>query len=405
MSRYFDIVPWIPLRVLIRGPMLFIVNISFVVLGFTFLIPNRVALSLWLLNLISWGTRYYILKYGLEMQEHSSIYGAANHPITAHIGVGAMMIFVLASLWVSRQHLRRVLRCALGVGDRSYDTEEPCSYRTALVLLVVTLIVMLVWLRAAGLGVAHGALFLAVAMAIFYGLTRLVAQCGVSVAITPMIAPGVVTSAVGGANITARGLGAITMSWVWCSDIRTTVMSSAAHGMYLARRKARGLLWTMMLAVALTAVTSTLYTIYLGYHSGALNLSGWAFMNGPKQVFKWGLYEIEYGAGPNPEALFWTGVGAAVMAGLVLAQRTLFWWPIHPVGFIICSVIWTDWLWFTIMLAWLIKIVVVRLGGNRMYRAARRVFLGMILGQITVAGVFAVVDTCAQKFGNLIFWF
>lgn len=102
--------------------------------------------------------------------------------------------------------------------------------------------------------------------------------------------------------------------------------------------------------------------------------------------------------------LTWTGVGAAIMLLLVVAQRRLFWWPIHPVGFIICSVYWTDALWLSIFLAWLAKLVVVNFGGPAMYRKARLFFLGMVLGQFTVAGVWALVDTFADSFGNSIFW-
>jgi len=89
---------------------------------------------------------------------------------------------------------------------------------------------------------------------------------------------------------------------------------------------------------------------------------------------------------------------------LVIAQRTVFWWPIHPVGFVICSVTWTDVLWLSVFLAWLIKLVVVRVGGPALYRRARFLFLGMILGQFTVAGAWAVVDTFTGSVGNSIFW-
>jgi len=404
LNGYFPSVPDIPIYTSLKGVIRFHIYLSFAVLGFTFLIPNRVAFSLWFLNLISWLVRYQTQKYGLDMQEKLSGYGASDYPIMAHMGMGAMLVFVAAGLWLSRAHLGRVLRCSLGIGDTGYDADEPCSYRTALVLFVATSTVMLVWLRFSGLSVVYAIVFLVLAMAIFYGLTRIVAQCGVSVTISPMIAPCLVTSTVGSANVTARGIGSLTMAWTWCSDIRTTVMSSAAHGMYLARRKARGLMWAMMVGIAIAAVTSTLYTIYLGYRHGALNLHSWFFIAGPKMVFNWGFHEIESGRGPNAQGLLWTGVGGAIMVALVLAQRMLFWWPIHPVGFIICSVSWTDRLWLPIFLAWFVKVLVVRLGGNRMFRMARGFFLGMILGQFTMAGFWAVVDTIMNKLNNSVHW-
>ena len=104
------------------------------------------------------------------------------------------------------------------------------------------------------------------------------------------------------------------------------------------------------------------------------------------------------------QGFLWSGVGAAIMGGLILAQRSLLWWPIHPVGFIICSVYWTDVLWLTIFLAWAIKLAVTKIGGNKMLRAARIFFLGMILGQFTVASVWAIYDTFTGTINHRIFW-
>jgi hypothetical protein len=97
-------------------------------------------------------------------------------------------------------------------------------------------------------------------------------------------------------------------------------------------------------------------------------------------------------------------VGAAIMGALVVAHRSLYWWPIHPVGFIICSIYWSDVLWLTIFLGWLIKVIVVKMGGNRLLRKARWFFLGMILGQFSVAGVWAIFDLLTGTTDHAIFW-
>jgi len=298
----------------------------------------------------------------------------------------------------------RVTRCALGRGDAGYEAGEPASYRAALLMLAAGALAAFFWIWRGGLGAGYSAAFLAVALLIFYGLTRVVAQCGVSVTIAPLIAPSFMTSTFGSTEISRSGLAMLSMSWVWSSDIRTTVMASAAHGMYIARRGAQRLAWVMLLAAAITFVTSCVFTIWLGYRHGASNLHDWFFLGGPKYLFQWTVREINEGTPASVAGLVWTGVGALIMLLLVIAQRLFFWWPIHPVGFIICSVGWTDILWVSIFLAWLAKWVVVKIGGQAMYRKARLFFLGMVLGQFTVAGVWAVVDTLANSFDNSIFW-
>jgi len=401
LHGYFPAVPAIPIVHTFKGVMNFQIYFSFAMLGFIFLIPNRIAFSLWSLNLVSFLVRWHVRKYGLEMREHLSGYGASNYPIMAHVGMGAMLVFVAAGLWLARRHLARVFRCALGVGNRGYDDGEPCSYRAALIVLALSTVVMLAWLRRTGLSLTYSALLLAAAMIIFFGMTRVVAQCGVAVAMPPMIAPSFVTSAVGAGNLTGKAIGSLSTNFAWCGYIRVTTMNSAAHAMYLARRRPRGLLWAMMLAIAITAVVATVYTIHLGYTHGALNLRASFVRSATVKASTWGVRQIEFGGQANVQGLFWTAVGVATMIALVLAQRTLFWWPIHPVGFLLCSVM--DALWFSIFLAWLIKFLVLTFGGTKAFRQAGRFFLGMIMGQFAVAGVWDIINTVTGETWNVIF--
>jgi len=386
------------------GPIQLPIRLSFAVLGFTFLIPNRVAFSLWFLNLCSFAFRSVIKEYDWEMREYLGLYGASEYPIMAHQGMGAMLVLVLASLYFSREHLKKVVQCALGVGARGYDENEPSSYRLALLALVVSTVVMVIWLTISGLPVMYSFIFVAVSMLIFYGLTRVVTQCGVSVTIAPMIAPSFMVSTFGGRALQQTGVVTLTEGWTWMSDIRTSVMGSAAHGMYLSRKKGGGMFWLMLLAALVGLVVSCFFTIWLGYRYGAANLHGWFFVAGPPYTFKWGLKHMMDPQPPVGAGFMWTAIGAGIMGLLVLAQRSLFWWPVHPVGFIICSVTWTDQLWASIFLAWIVKLVIAKIGGNRLLRTARLFFLGMVLGQFTVAGVWAMYDVFANFTDHSIFW-
>jgi len=466
LNKFYPWVPTVTQSINIMGvaPMRFHLYLSFAVLGFTFLIPNRVAFSLWSLNLLSYAFRVFLKKNALDVQANLGLYGAPGWPngsaIMAYQGMGAMLVFVAGSLYFARRHLKRALLCAiaedrfkllgaaLGLvagfvawralgsglqwallaaalaagciwglyatlinltglarkGDKDYDANEPSTYAAAFIMILLSMAVMTVWLTEAGLPPLYTVVFLCVALIIFYGITRVVAQCGLSVTIAPLMAPPFMTAMFGGANIPAKGIGALTESWVWMSDIRTTVMSSAAHTMYLTRRKSRGIVPVLLVAAFITFVTATAATIWLGYRHGAASLQDWFFISGPPFTFKWGLQEVTTSEAPRAVAYLWTGIGAAIMGALIIAQRSLLWWPIHPVGFIVCSVYWTDVLWMTIMFAWAIKGLITKVGGTKTLRSARRFFLGMILGQFTVAGVWAIFDTITNTIDHNIFW-
>ncbi len=57
-------------------------------------------------------------------------------------------------------------------------------------------------------------------------------------------------------------------------------------------------------------------------------------------------------------------------------------------------------LWFSVMIAWAIKSVVLKYGGPSLYRTTRPFFLGLILGQISCSGLWLVIDHFTGMQGN-----
>ena len=74
------------------------------------------------------------------------------------------------------------------------------------------------------------------------------------------------------------------------------------------------------------------------------------------------------------------------MALLMWARHQLLWWPLHPIGYPIGAVWLMDQLWFSIALAWLLKLVAMKYGGPSLFRPARPFFLGLIIGQFLSRG-------------------
>jgi hypothetical protein len=111
----------------------------------------------------------------------------------------------------------------------------------------------------------------------------------------------------------------------------------------------------------------------------------------------------------NPDGPDWTGwiatgVGGSVMAGLMLARHTFLWWPLHPLGFAVSSISLTNYISFSVFLAWLIKTLILKYGGIVMFHRARPFFLGLILGQFFVAGIWLVIDFLTGMTNNNIYW-
>ena len=92
------------------------------------------------------------------------------------------------------------------------------------------------------------------------------------------------------------------------------------------------------------------------------------------------------------------------MAGLIIAQRSFFWWPLHPVGVLIASSHMVYFFWASIFTAWLIKVVVVGFSGYGGYRTARVFFIGTVLGYFLAGGMWNIIDTFTGKTLNSVFY-
>ena len=64
----------------------------------------------------------------------------------------------------------------------------------------------------------------------------------------------------------------------------------------------------------------------------------------------------------------------------------------------------TNYISFSVFLAWLIKLIILKYGGPAYFRKARPFFLGLIAGQLTAAGCWLVIDYFTGMTDNKIYW-
>jgi len=107
--------------------------------------------------------------------------------------------------------------------------------------------------------------------------------------------------------------------------------------------------------------------------------------------------------------VYWPGIGfmfggGGIMALLYLARQRLPWWPFHPIGYPISVV--ESVMHYTVtsvLVAWAVKVIVLRYGGVNLYRRTQGVFLGMIAGQMLTVGIWLTIDYFTGKTNNYLF--
>lgn len=90
------------------------------------------------------------------------------------------------------------------------------------------------------------------------------------------------------------------------------------------------------------------------------------------------------------------------MGFLMFMRYRFLWWPLHPLGFPLAESYPLQLSWFSIFIAWLLKSIILKYGGVKLYRRLRPFFLGLVLGHICVAAFWLVVDTLTGMTENYV---
>ncbi|OIN97034.1 hypothetical protein AUJ66_04560 [Candidatus Desantisbacteria bacterium CG1_02_38_46] len=382
-------------------------RLSFPMIGFTYLVPTCVSFSMWFFAL------FYIIERGIfnitgfGINEITDIYTQSCGDATiGHQGVGAIFVLVIMGLWIGRKHLKDVFLKAIGRGKNIDDSEEMLSYSVAFWGMITGLIIMGIWLWLSGISLIAVVIFLFALFAFFLGVTRIIAEGGTPLARAPSIASFFVISGFGTSILGPVGLTSMAFSWIYASDTRIFVMGSAANGLKIAegRKRLRPLFWAMMLAVIIGVAGSAWITLKLAYQYGGINLNSWFFQGAPNYTFKFTANKILNPTGPHPGGWAFTILGGAVMWSLIFLYHRFHWWPLHPLGFPAATIEFIQLTWISIFVAWLIKTIVLRYGGPKLYKDLKPLFFGLIIGQFTVSGVWLIIDWIVGGQGNMLFW-
>ena len=368
------------------------ISLNLAWVGFFYLVNLEITFSIWFFYVMSKVQEGIFHTLGIASVEKLSAYEYSQPADLTHQATGAVVVLVLFGLWTARVHLRDVARKLWDPQGGVDDRDELLRYRTALILFVASLLFVAVWLWRSGVPLVVVPVLLAVSLIFFILVARVVATGGVATARSPVVPAYFIISGLGTSILGAKGLVALNFTFIWQGESRTSPMVAAANGLKLAEMipgpKTR-LFWGLLLALVCSLLAATYMTLKLAYTYGAINLSliDWAGAHG------WPYIGPTIHNMPEANARGWLfkGIGAAFEAFLMWAQHRWYWWPLHPIGFAIAVGWLTSQIWFSALIAWLFKGVIVRFGGVVLFQRMKPLFLGLILGEVLVSGVWGVI--------------
>jgi len=390
--------PYIPKEGLLSGFYKLKIYIYPAFIGFAFLTSKQISFSLWFFFML--GGLLPGLLQSLGWRLPAAALGTTFGPVLSRVEemqmVGAFGIFFLFILWLARNHLKLVFKSVVG----SKSVPEMDDYggllkpRAALVLLLGGFAGVVVWLKAFGMSVTSAFFFLAVCFVMQLVAARLICQGGL-----PYFTFTTAPSDSFLAFLDTRLLAPVTLylglvvQKVTFVDMRESLLPSLFHSSRLSEGASprRRFLTGVLMAIVLGLVTSFVAMMCLYYKYGVASLpDDWAIETARRVHENVGQL-IQYPEEAKQWSVVFILVGGGVMLLLIAGFHGFIWWPLHPIGYLTTYSSAMRILWFSFFVGWLCNNLVLRYGGVSLFREVRRLFIGLVAGDMIMALVWLVV--------------
>jgi hypothetical protein len=135
--------------------------------------------------------------------------------------------------------------------------------------------------------------------------------------------------------------------------------------------------------------------LWVSHRYGIENLhnfgGGW-FHNSVRDGGEEAFTAVANPAGPDGNAIIGMGAGAGMAVFLHAMRLRFWWWPFHPVGYLMANAWGLQWWYMPFFVGWLVKTLVVRYGGLRLYQRTVPIAVGAIVGDVLVGNLWSVLQ-------------
>ena len=390
--------PWV-----LRGSVYLPIRVVFAYIGFFYLASLDLTFSVWFFFLFYKIQEGTFNVFGVASTERLSGYEWPPIADLVHQQTGAAIVFILFGLWSARAHLRDVMRTAWNPRNGVDDSEELLRYRTAVAGFLASFAAIGFWLWRSGVPGLYVPVLLVVSIVFFVLVARVVATAGVPTTRSPIVPAYFVISGFGTSMLGTKGLVALTFTFIWQGESRTSPMVAASNGLKLAesvKGSKKRLFWGLMIALAASMLASLYTTLELAYSNGAVNLPLLQLAGG----HCWPQIGGTANAMPEANMRGWLfrGIGGAFEFLLMWGQHRWHWWPLHPIGFAVAFGWLTSSVWFSALIAWILKAVILHVGGGKLFLTLKPFFLGLILGEVLTAGAWTAIYALTVEYGRVL---
>lgn len=388
-TRPWNYIGWLPIQFYPFG------------IGLGMLLPVDLLFSCWFFFWTWKAQNILTAAFGLET--------VRGMPFVGEQSFGAYMGICVFAILVSRRHFVRIARHFAGYKTDLDDSEEPIRYRSAVWFIIFGTVFLTGFSLKAGLSIWLIIPFFLIFFAMSIAITRMRAELGPPAHDLHAAGPDtIIANVLGPRALGTQNLSVFSLFFWFNRAYRSHSMPFQLEGFKMAERTQMNYR-RLFIAIAIASVLGTYVAFWVILH--LLYKYGAAQQVGPPNVAMifgtepWnrmdGWTKLPQPADPNRAIAIGFGFGITMLLNAL--RMRIGWFPFHPVGYAVSSSWSMNLLWVPMFLAWLIKLIVLRYGGLKLYRQALPFFLGVILGECIV-GSFWTIWGIALKLPSYAFW-
>ena len=388
--------PWNALRAM---------RISFIpsIIGLSFFMPLDLLFSCWFFYFY-----WQFMRVLGAMAGWRSYPGYGAFPYIVQESVGAFLAILAVAVWMGRRHFSETLKKVfIKNGDTDDTANAPMSYRTAWIGIICGAGILVLFCYRTGMSVRIAVLFILFYYAISTAVTRLRAEVGFPIHDVHFGGPvQMVTSSIGSANLSRSTLGAVPLFWFISRHFIGHAMPHQLEGFRMSERikmANRRTMWSILLGSAVGIVATFWLLLHVSYKVGIDNMHPGLIRQAPepwRYLRQWLLNPT----GVDYHHIGLVGLGFASALFMSFMRVRFLWWPLHPIGYAVAGSYGMSFLWSCMLVSWSIKRVLLRYGGIKRYRQAVPLFLGLVLGELSIAAMWTIIGVALKMPRIYQFW-
>ncbi len=367
-------------------------------IGFAFLTSRQISFSFWFFYLagcLLFGV-LTVLGFIIPASELGVTFGPTLSRPEEMQMIGAYGVFFVFLVWLARYHLGEVARASFFLRKQpaEADRTEWIDVRWTFWTMIGGIAALVCWYMVLGMDLLTAVVVVCSFFMIMIVATRIICQGGIAYfTLTAAPLDGLIALAGTKMFAGANGLLAGMTQKALFVDLRESLMPSLVHGrkVHHGKHPASLLLGGLGLTIVLSLAASFLAMMVLCYRYGIRELNQEWAVRTTATVYE-NIYRL---ITDPPETGAWVFtfaiIGALVMLLLVFCYHRFYWWPIHPIGYLTAYSSAMRILWVSFFIGWACNALCMRYGGIRFFRKFQLFFIGLIIGDFLMGGIWAIV--------------